>query len=132
MAGMTNFFDLSSTAKRFRFIAFVEAVTWIALLISMGIKWIPTPTNDGAVRYPGMAHGVVFVLFLVMVVVTARKFRWDRKTILWGLLSSIPPLGSVIFEQWVARTGRLGELSVTTSEAGTAAGYSPPVDGASR
>ncbi|WP_197914590.1 DUF3817 domain-containing protein [Rhodococcoides fascians] len=131
MVGMTNFFDLSSTAKRFRFIAFVEAVTWIALLISMGFKWIPTPTNDGAVRYPGMAHGAVFVLFLVMVIVAAREFKWEPKTIVLGLLASIPPLGSVIFERWAVRTGRLGELSVPTARVNASTTNVPPVDGAS-
>ena len=33
MAGMTNFFNLGSTATRFRFIAVLEAFIWLGLLI---------------------------------------------------------------------------------------------------
>ncbi|MGU3437753.1 DUF3817 domain-containing protein [Actinomycetes bacterium M1A6_2h] len=111
MDGMANALDLSTTAKRFRFVAIAEAVTWVALLIGMAIKWIPDPNIDSAVRYPGMIHGAVFVVYIVVTVVTAVKLKWSASVTLVALLASIPPFGTVVFERWAVRTGRLAELS---------------------
>ncbi len=113
MTGMPNFLNLSTTAKRFRFVAILEAFTWLGLLIAMAFKYLPDPQNEGAVRIPGMVHGAVFVLFVVVTLITARQLGWTWKTTLIGLFSSIPPFGSVIFEVWAVRTGRLGELSTS-------------------
>ncbi|GGG25068.1 membrane protein [Rhodococcoides trifolii] len=108
---MANAFDLSTTAKRFRFVAIAEAITWVALLVGMAIKWIPDPNIDSAVRYPGMIHGAVFVIYIVVTVVTAVKLKWTVGVTLVALLASIPPFGTVIYERWAVRTGRLAELS---------------------
>lgn len=91
----------------FRVVAVAEAVTWVALLIGMGVKYIPDPNIDSGVRIPGMLHGAVFVLYLVVTVATAVALRWSWKLSLVGLLASIPPFGTVIFEVWASRTGRL-------------------------
>jgi integral membrane protein len=108
---MANALDLSTTAKRFRFVAIAEAITWVALLIGMAIKWIPDPNIDSAVRYPGMIHGAVFVIYLVVTVLTAVKLKWSAPVTLVALLASVPPFGTVVFERWAVRAGRLAELS---------------------
>ncbi len=110
---MRNFFDLSTTATRFRFIAVLEALTWLGLIVAMGFKWLPDPQNDGAVRIPGMVHGAVFMIYLLVTVVTAMKLKWNVVTTLIALAASIPPFGTVVFEVWAARTGKLGELSTS-------------------
>ncbi|WP_200936609.1 DUF3817 domain-containing protein [Rhodococcus sp. Leaf278] len=111
MAGMTNFFNLSSTATRFRFIAVLEAFTWLGLLIGMAFKYIPADGNEIGVKIFGPIHGGVFVVYLVIAVLTAVKLKWDVKATLLALVAAFPPFGTVIFEIWAARTGRLAELS---------------------
>ncbi|MCJ0893151.1 DUF3817 domain-containing protein [Rhodococcus sp. ARC_M5] len=111
MAGMTNFFDLSSTAKRFRFVAVLEAFTWLGLLIGMAFKYIPADGNEIGVKIFGPIHGGVFVVYLAVAVLTAVKLKWDVKATLLALVAAFPPFGTVVFEIWAARTGRLAELS---------------------
>ncbi|MFR9751761.1 DUF3817 domain-containing protein [Nocardia sp. 004] len=110
MVRMGNVFDLSTVAKRFRFLAVLEAVTWFLLIIGMVYKRLPEPVL-WPVKVFGMAHGIVFVLFVLAVLVTARELSWSAKTTILALLSSLPPFCGVLFEIWAARTGQLGELS---------------------
>jgi len=110
MATMTNLLDLSTPAKRFRLVAIWEAITWLALLIAMFFKWVLG--HEEAIRIPGMVHGVAgFTLFVVVALATAWSLKWDLKTTFLALVSSVPPFGTVVFERWAVRTGRLGELS---------------------
>ena len=116
MVGMANVFDLSTTAKRFRFVAILEAFTWLGLLIGMAFKYLPADGNEIGVKIFGPIHGGVFVLYLLVSLWTARKLSWNLVTGFWALVASVPPFGTVVFEVWAARTGRMAELS-RTSEA---------------
>ena len=122
MVAMLNFFDLSTTAKRFRFVAVLEALTWLGLLIGMAFKYIPADGNEIGVKIFGPLHGAVFVLFIVVAVYTAVKLKWDAVTALLAVVSSVPPFGTVVFEIWAARTGRLAELSTPRSSSSKNAG----------
>lgn len=113
MVAMGNFFDLRTTAKRFRFIAVLEAITWLALLIAMFFKWVLGHTE--AVAVPGMVHGIVFVVFVIVSIITSVSLKWTPKITLLALISSIPPFGTIVFERWAARNGHLAELSETTT-----------------
>lgn len=93
----------------YKVVAFVEALTWVALLIGMYYKWVLG--HETAVRVPGMTHGVVFVVFVVLTFAVAWLRKWDLKTLALGLISTVPPLCSVVFELWADRTGRLSARS---------------------
>jgi len=103
----------------FRVVAFVEALTWLGLLVGMYFKWI-AETGEAGVKIFGPIHGAVFVLFVLVALVTARALRWNLWTTALALVSSIPPFGTVVFEVWAARTGRLAELSAPEAVASTA------------
>lgn len=120
MADMRQFFDLSTPAKRFRFVAVLEAITWAALLVAMFFKWVLGHTE--AVAIPGMTHGIVFVLFVVISIVTAISLRWSLSVTALALVSSLPPFGSLVFEWWARRNGHLAELS-TVGESDSAPQY---------
>nr|WP_040775089.1 DUF3817 domain-containing protein [Nocardia pneumoniae] len=110
MGRMGNVFDLSTVAKRFRFIAVLEAISWVLLIIGMVFKRIPEPVM-WPVKVFGMTHGIVFVLFVITAIVAARELGWSAKTTVLALVSSIPPFCTVLFEVWAVRSGQLGELS---------------------
>ncbi|WP_440446498.1 DUF3817 domain-containing protein [Nocardia amamiensis] len=107
---MGNVFDLSTVAKRFRFVAVLEAISWLLLIIGMVFKRIPEPVM-WPVKVFGMTHGIVFVVFVLIAIVAARELRWSAKTTILALISSIPPFCTVLFEVWAVRSGQLGELS---------------------
>lgn len=110
MVGMGNFFDLSTVAKRFRFFATLEAVSWAFLIVGMVFKRLPEPVL-WPVKVFGMFHGVVFVIFVLTAIMAARELNWNWKVTLLALLSSIPPFFTVLFEVLAIRAGLLGELS---------------------
>lgn len=113
---MTDFFDLRTPAKLFRFVAVVEAITWAVLIVAMIVKRVAD--MDSAIRIPGMTHGIVFIIYLVVALVAARALKWNLKVTVMALLASIPPFFTVWFEQWAKKNGHLGELSDSTLAVG--------------
>jgi integral membrane protein len=114
MASMTSAFDLRSRVGWFRLIAMTEAVTWVGLLIGMYFKYLGTPRTEIGVKVFGMAHGLVFIAFVVAGFLVGLAVRWTLGTWLLALLASIVPLCSVIFLIWADRTGRMGAASTYT------------------
>jgi integral membrane protein len=108
MALMTPAFDFRSAAGWFRLIALAEAVSWVGLLIGMYFKYLATPRTEVGVKVFGMAHGLIFISFVVAGLLTGIAFKWAAGTWLLALLASIVPLCSVIFLIWADKTGRMG------------------------
>jgi len=106
MAAMSSTFDRHRIAGWFRIVAFAEAVTWVGLLTGMYFKYVGTPRTEIGVKIFGMAHGLVFIAFVLAAVLVGLAFKWSPTTWLLALLGSIVPLGSVIFLMWAERTGR--------------------------
>lgn len=102
-------FDLSTPARRFRFVAVAEAITWAILIVAMVIKRVFD--NEDAIFVPGMLHGIVFMAFVVVTLLTAFALRWPPMVTLFALASSLPPFGTLVFEWWARRNGHLAELS---------------------
>jgi len=124
MAVMSNTVDRHRRAGWFRIVAFTEAVTWVGLLIGMYFKYVGTPRTEIGVKIFGMAHGLVFIAFVLSAVLVGLAFRWSPVTWLLALLGSIVPLGSVIFLMWAERTGRTSPRGGQERSAAVAA---PPV-----
>jgi len=95
----------SRIISAFRIVAFIEALTWLGLLIGMYFKYIPA-TGDAGVKIFGPIHGAVFVAYLVLAVITARIQRWSFWTSVFALGASIPPFFTIWFEVWANRSGR--------------------------
>jgi integral membrane protein len=112
MAAMTNVFDLRTRVGWFRLIASAEALSWAGLLIGMCFKYLGTPRTELGVKVFGMAHGLIFIAFVVAGVLVGMAVNWTLATWLLALLASIVPLCSVIFLIWADRTGRLGATNV--------------------
>jgi integral membrane protein len=108
MAAMTGAVGLRSVAGWFRIIALLEAVTWVGLLTGMYFKYLASSPNEIGVKIFGMAHGLVFIAFVVVGVAAGITFKWAFGTWLLAIVASIVPLGSVIFLIWADRTGKMG------------------------
>lgn len=115
MAAMTRALDLRSVAGWFRLVALLEAVSWVGLLTGMYFKYLGTPRTEIGVKIFGMAHGLIFVAFVVVAVVAGLAFKWSLVT--WALvaLASIVPLATVAFVIWADRTRRLGVPAVAAA-----------------
>ncbi|KUI35001.1 hypothetical protein AU197_10960 [Mycobacterium sp. IS-1590] len=108
---MTRLLNQRTVAGWFRFVALLEAVSWVGLLIGMYFKYLGAPRTEIGVKVFGPAHGAVFVAFVALGLLAAVMFRWATGTWLLGIVASIVPLASVVFLIWVERTGRLGAES---------------------
>ena len=85
MAAMTSTFDRHQAAGWFRIIAFAEAVTWVGLLIGMYFKYLGTPRTEIGVKIFGMAHGLVFIAFVVAAVLVGIAFKWSAGDVVAGV-----------------------------------------------
>lgn len=90
----------------FRVIAIAEAVSWAGLLTGMLFKYVLSDSETG-VHIFGPVHGVIFIAYVVVTCLTARRLRWSRGVLALGLAASIPPFATYVFEVWAQRTGRL-------------------------
>jgi integral membrane protein len=111
MAAMTGILDVRTRAGVFRLVALLEAVSWVGLLVGMYFKYLGSPRTEAGVKVFGMAHGLIFLGFLVTALLAGIGYRWAAGTWLLALLGSVVPLCSVIFVIWADRTGRLTEFS---------------------
>ncbi|AOW93016.1 hypothetical protein BFN03_11100 [Rhodococcus sp. WMMA185] len=118
---MANPLDLGTTAKRFRFVAIAEAITWLGLLVGMAFKYLPAESNEIGVKIFGPIHGGVFIVYVLIALWTARKLSWTPLTSFWALFASIPPFGTVVFEVWAVRNGQMAELSAPSASEAEAA-----------
>jgi integral membrane protein len=91
-----------SELRRFRLIAFLEGLSFVALLfLAMPLKyWAGLPM---AVRIVGMVHGLLFLAFVASLFDVALKRSWSPSR--WGLafLSSLVPFGTFLFDRSLRR-----------------------------
>ena len=83
--------SLATALGRFRIVAFWEGLSYLVLLfLAMPLKY--GLGLDVAVRIVGMAHGVLFIAYLVALALAARKLGIRRTVI--ALIASIVPGGT--------------------------------------
>ena len=71
-----------------RFVGTLEGISFLLLLgVAMPIKYIWG--NPVLVKYIGMGHGVLFVLFLVMLLVVCHRMKWSLSIFNLGLIAAI-------------------------------------------
>jgi integral membrane protein len=81
-----------------RIIGLLEGISYLLLLgIAMPLKYL---FKIPAFIYPvGMAHGILFTLFVIFVFIVAFQLKWSLKIIFLALISSLLPLGTFIADR---------------------------------
>ncbi len=85
--------QLSNTLGRLRVTGIIEGLSYIVLLaIAMPLKYLAGKPE--MVSIVGMAHGVLFILYITLSVVAKFQYQWSwtRVLVLW--LASILPFGT--------------------------------------
>ena len=76
----------------FRIVAFLEGFSWITLLFfAVPMKYIWNV--ELYVQKIGMAHGVLFIVYIVLAFFLQLKINWSRNHLLIILIGSIVPFG---------------------------------------
>ncbi|MGV6861062.1 MAG: DUF3817 domain-containing protein [Putridiphycobacter sp.] len=82
--------------KFLKIVAILEGISYLSFAITMPLKRIydmPKPNY-----YVGMAHGLLFILYIGLVFLVKKDAKWDLKTTFWALLASIIPFGTFVAE----------------------------------
>lgn len=84
---------LKSSLGRLRIIAFLEGISFLLLLgIAMPLKYM-AGIPEG-VRIIGMAHGVLFVLYVLLLLQVTIERNWTWKKALLAFIASFIPFGT--------------------------------------
>lgn len=85
---------LSVNLKILRVLALVEGVSYLLLGITMPLKY--QWNMDMPNKIVGMAHGVLFIAYLLMVFIVNLKAKWSIATNFWAYLASLLPFGTFV------------------------------------
>jgi len=87
-----------TSVKIFRWVSILEAISFLLLLfIAMPLKYIWDLPEY--VRIVGMAHGILFILYLIGGYWMFEKLNWSVKVLFIVFLSSILPFGPFVVER---------------------------------
>lgn len=76
-----------------RIIGFLEGISFIVLLaIAMPLKYYADKPE--AVKIVGMAHGVLFIFYILNVIYAQVTLSWTYKKTAFALIASIIPFGT--------------------------------------
>ncbi|MFC6997520.1 DUF3817 domain-containing protein [Rufibacter roseus] len=99
-------FHLETTLGRFRLIAIIEGISYLVLLlIAMPLKYMAG--IDEAVKYTGWAHGVLFVLFCLLLLQVWVQYKWSFKNVVLAFISSLIPFGTFYLDKKIAHDKQL-------------------------
>jgi integral membrane protein len=88
----------------FRIAALGEAVGWTMLISGILINRYHLPGYSFAIPIAGQVHGTLFIIYFAALLATYSSLRWPRKKFLMAAAAGVIPYGTLVFEQWAART----------------------------
>ncbi|MDA9907970.1 DUF3817 domain-containing protein [Flavobacteriaceae bacterium] len=89
---------MNITLKTFRVISLLEALSFLVLLlVAMPVKYILG--NPELVRIVGMAHGILFVLYILGAFLFKNKLKWSNQILGVVILCSIIPMGPLYVDR---------------------------------
>lgn len=89
---------VKNSVKTFKIISTLEAISFLVLLlIAMPLKYIWEMPE--MVQIVGMAHGVLFLLYVAGAVYISQILNWKTKTLFIVVLCSIIPFGPFYVER---------------------------------
>lgn len=87
-----------NTLSRFRIISYIEGLSYlIVVFVAMPMKYL-----DGNIlfmKYVGMTHGVLFILFTIFLIQYTKKFKIDKKLSIDFFIYSLSPFGFFLIEE---------------------------------
>jgi integral membrane protein len=90
-----------SSIRNLRYVALIEATTFLALLVATYIK----SANDSpqGVQILGPIHGIFFLAYVLLTLNVRPAYGWTAKTTLLVLLGAVLPFGGYVVDRWLSR-----------------------------
>jgi integral membrane protein len=92
---------LKTALGRLRIVAFVEGCSYLLLGFTMLLKYkfyLPQPNY-----VVGLVHGVLFVIYIFLVLQVALLQRWSKLKVFWAFLASLIPFGTFYADKKIFR-----------------------------
>lgn len=86
--------NFKSTLGALRIIGFMEGCSFLLFALTMPLKYfmhIKAPN-----QIVGMAHGFLFIAYVMLVFWVAKEKKWSFKTQFWAYLASLLPFGTFV------------------------------------
>ncbi|SEJ45219.1 integral membrane protein [Cyclobacterium xiamenense] len=94
--------------KRFRMISLTEGISMVVLVfVAMPLKWIFDLPD--MVTYVGWIHGVLFILYILVLFPTSRKLRWSFQNAMFALIAAVLPFGPFLFDRKLRKQEKMLE-----------------------
>lgn len=102
-----------SALKAFAWIAIIEGISWIVLIVAMIFKYgTDVSWGSGFVRTMGQIHGFLFLLFVALLALNHVQRKWPiQRTLIDFFGSLIPGFGFWIGKQALAEDAASAPLS---------------------
>lgn len=83
---------IKTALGRLRIVAFLEGCSYLLLGVTMILKYkyaMPQPNY-----IVGLAHGLLFVLYVVLLIQVSFLHKWSIVKIFWAFMASLIPFGT--------------------------------------
>lgn len=100
--------NIKTPIGRLRLLAVLEGISFLLFAITMPLKYglqIPEPNF-----YVGMAHGWLFILYVIFCIQNILLHRWGFKVSILSLAASLIPFGTFYADAKVFKPMQLGQL----------------------
>jgi integral membrane protein len=87
--------------KAMRYVALIEATSFIALLIASFVK--RTGGGELGVQILGPIHGGLFIAYVVIALNIRSQLGWSGRTTFWILVGAVVPFGGYVVDWWLLR-----------------------------
>jgi len=79
-----------------RVVAILEGISYLLFAVTMPLKyWYEMPEPN---YYVGMAHGLLFMVYLGIVGLSALRCKWSFMNTFWSGLASLIPFGTFVMD----------------------------------
>lgn len=93
---------IKTALYRFRIISIIEGLSYLTLLfIAMPIKYVAE--NPYPVKIIGMTHGILFIIFLILLYESMKKYNWNIRLTIELFIYSIIPFGLFFIERKIKK-----------------------------
>jgi len=100
--------NLKTPIGRLRLFAILEGISFLLFAVTMPLKYglqIPEPNF-----YVGMAHGWLFILYVILCIQNIFLHRWSFKISILSLAASLLPFGTFYADAKLFKPVQLGQL----------------------
>jgi len=93
--------NLQTPIGKLRLLAILEGVSYLLFGITMPLKYMYEITDPNF--YVGMAHGWLFIFYIVLCVQNIYIYKWNLKTSFITLAASLVPFGTFVVDSKILK-----------------------------